>query len=261
MKTAVDPRWVRHHRITPSPQMRLVCFAHAGGSASYFRHWVGQLPRNVDLLAVQYPGREDRFNETCMTSVSRMAMQAGLALQAYGDVPLILFGHSMGAVIAYETALWLEKAGQGALHLFVSGHPAPHLQRASQLHLADDASLLADVLRQNGAAQHALQSPELSKLFLPILRSDYQALETYHRASTEALACNVDVVAGTHDSEISGLEAQGWQQASHRVANITRFAGGHFYLNDQYPALIQHVLRRAQYNAFHGERTGSNETA
>ncbi len=201
--------WVRPFRLTPMPRLRLACFPHAGGSASFFRSWSERLPPDIDLLALQYPGREDRFNEAPATRLEDLADGAALALRDFADAPLALFGHSLGAALAYETALRLESAGAPLRHLFVSAHPAPHRQRGGALHRGDEAALLEDVRRQGGASE-LLEDADLRALFLPILRADYQAIETYRRAQPIALACALDVLLGEHDEEVSAAEAQAW---------------------------------------------------
>lgn len=194
--------WVRPFRLTPMPRLRLACFPHAGGSASFFRSWSERLPPDIDLLALQYPGREDRFNEAPATRLEDLADGAALALRDFADAPLALFGHSLGAALAYETALRLESASE----------------------LLEDADLRA--------------------LFLPILRADYQAIETYRRAQPIALACALDVLLGEHDEEVSAAEAQAWSDASRTPARLRRFPGGHFYLSEGRDAVIEHLLRR-----------------
>lgn len=157
--------------------------------------------------------------------------------------PLALFGHSLGAALAYETALRLESAGAPLRHLFVSAHPAPHRQRGGALHRGDEAALLEDVRRQGGASE-LLEDADLRALFLPILRADYQAIETYRRAQPIALACALDVLLGEHDEEVSAAEAQAWSDASRTPARLRHFPGGHFYLSEGRDAVIEHLLRR-----------------
>ncbi|MBG7463980.1 pyochelin biosynthesis editing thioesterase PchC [Pseudomonas aeruginosa] len=235
--------WVRPFRLTPMPRLRLACFPHAGGSASFFRSWSEHLPPDIDLLALQYPGREDRFNEAPATRLEDLADGAALALRDFADAPLALFGHSLGAALAYETALRLESAGAPLRHLFVSAHPAPHRQRGGALHRGGEAALLEDIRRQGGASE-LLEDADLRALFLPILRADYQASETYRRAQPIALACALDVLLGEHDEEVSAAEAQAWSDASRTPARLRRFPGGHFYLSEGRDAVIEHLLRR-----------------
>lgn len=235
--------WIRPFRLTPMPRLRLVCFPHAGGSASFFCAWRERLPADIDLLAMQYPGREDRFNEAPSTSMAALAEGAAQALSEFADAPLALFGHSLGAALAYETALHLDNAGLPPRHLFVSAHPAPHLQRGGDLHRRDDVALLEDIRRQGGASE-LLEDADLRALFLPILRADYQVIETYRRAQPLALACPVDVLLGDRDGEASDAEARGWDLAGRQRATVTRFPGGHFYLVEQRAAVIEHLLCR-----------------
>lgn len=212
-------------------------------TASFFRSWSERLPPDIDLLALQYPGREDRFNEAPATRLEDLSDGAALALRDFADAPLALFGHSLGAALAYETALRLESVGAPLRHLFVSAHPAPHRQRGGALHRGDEAALLEDVRRQGGASE-LLEDADLRALFLPILRADYQAIETYRRAQPIALVCALDVLLGEHDEEVSAAEAQAWSDASRTPARLRRFPGGHFYLSEGRDAVIEHLLRR-----------------
>ena len=106
-----DSTWIRELRLSPCPRAQLVCFPHAGGTANFFRGWSRALPWDVDLLALQYPGREERFGEPCLTSIDALAGPAADALQRYAHAPLVLFGHSLGAALAYEVAARLEARG------------------------------------------------------------------------------------------------------------------------------------------------------
>lgn len=235
--------WIRPLRLTPMPRLRLACFPHAGGSASFFRNWSERLPADVDLLALQYPGREDRFNEAPVTRLDALAQGAARALHEFADAPLALFGHSLGAALAYETALHLESVGVTLRHLFVSAHPAPHRQRAGTLHRGDETALLEDIRRQGGASE-LLEDAELRALFLPILRADYQVIETYQRVPPIALDCPLDVILGERDEEVSSAEARAWEEASRYPVNLQRFPGGHFYLSEERDAVIEYLLHR-----------------
>lgn len=240
--------WIRPWRLTPMPRLRLACFPHAGGSASFFRNWSEYLPPDVDLLALQYPGREDRFNEAPATRLDALAKDAASALREFADAPLAIFGHSLGAALAYETALHLENAGVTLRHLFVSAHPAPHRQRGGTLHGGDETELLEDIRRQGGASE-LLEDTELRALFLPVLRADYQVIETYQRAQPIALDCPLDILLGERDEEVSSAEARAWKDASRHPVKLRHFPGGHFYLSQEREAVIEHLLRRLAHPA------------
>ncbi len=236
--------WIRPYQLSPMPRVRLACFVHAGGSASFFRMWADGLPKDMDLLAVQYPGREDRFNEPRYTQMNPLAQGAARALIDYADAPLALFGHSLGAALAYEVACQLAQVGVPLRHLFVSAHPAPHLQRGGALHLGSEHDLLEDIRNQGHAHCALLDDVEMRSLFLPIVRDDYQVIETYQKTRTLPLDCAVDVLVGDADSQVTGSEAQGWQDASMRPLTLQRFPGGHFYLLEQRREVVNHLLRR-----------------
>ncbi|MGE7955555.1 thioesterase II family protein [Pseudomonas sp. NPDC089530] len=220
------------------PRWRLVCFAHAGGSASFFRDWVGALPADVDLLAIQYPGREDRFSEPCLTDMHSLAEAASQALLGYADRPLALFGHSLGAVVAYEVAMRLERQAIAVDHLFVSAHPAPQCQRGGHLHSGPDEALLDDVRRLASRPNPLLEDPALRELFLPSLRSDYRIVETYGRAQPLPLGSRIEVFYPEQDPEVDLEEALAWQAASHQPLHLRRWDGEHFYLIEQRQALL-----------------------
>lgn len=224
------------------PRWRWVCFAHAGGSASFFRDWVHALPADIDLLAIQYPGREDRFSEPCLTDMQRLADGAAHALSCYADRPLVLFGHSLGAVVAYEVATRLEQRAIAVDHLFVSAHPAPQRQRGGQLHLGPDAALLDDVRRLAERPNALLENPALCELFLPGLRNDYRIVETYTCAQPRPLKSRIGVFYPEQDPEIELDEAMAWQAASQRPLHLQRWQGGHFYLVAQRQALIDAIV-------------------
>lgn len=231
-------RWVRPYRLSPMPRWRLVCFVHAGGSASFFRDWAAALPDDIDLLAIQYPGREDRFGEPCLTSMDSLAKAASQALSGYADRPLALFGHSLGAVVAYEVAVRLQRQAVALGHLFVSAHPAPQCQRGGTLHTGPDQALLDDVQRLAGRPNPLLADPDLRGMFLPSLRNDYRIVETYGRAAPPPLDARITVLFPEQDPEVNLAEAQAWQAASHQPLHLQRWAGEHFYLVEQRQAVL-----------------------
>lgn len=242
--TAQVARWIRAWRVSESPRARLVCMPHAGGSASFFRDWRDHLPSDIDLLAVQYPGREERFSESVAVTMVELAEGAVAALQRYADRPLILFGHSMGATLAYEVARRLEALGTVPLRVFVSAHPPPHRQRESELHRLGDQALLDDVQALSGGSSSPLANAEARALFMPMLRGDYRAIETYRCMSMVKLQAPLDVLRATGDSSLDDCEARAWQEVTLCASKVLQFGGGHFYLVAQREHVIARLVAR-----------------
>lgn len=234
--------WIRELRHSPAPRARLVCMPHAGGSASFFRGWREPLPADVDLLAVQYPGREDRFGEACASDMQALAEGTAHALRDYADRPLFLFGHSLGASLAYEVALRLERDGRPLRRVFVSAHPPPHQQRCSDVYCQDDEALIEDVRRLAGGGPTLLDEPDVRAMFLPMLRADYRVIETYRRVEPPPLQAPIEVLLPLEDSEFSREEALSWQALSGDRLVVHEFDGGHFYLQQQPAALVRRLL-------------------
>lgn len=246
MTTAhVRSPWIRQLRTSQSALTTLVCMPHAGGCASFFKPWLTCLPEQFDLFAVQYPGREERYTEPCVTAMDDLSEQVTQALLPHArQRPLALFGHSLGASLAYEVALKLEGLGFPPLRLFASAHPSPRYQRPSDLHRQGDTALLEDVHRLAGPGADLLKQPELRDLFLPMLRGDYLLIETYRCAPDSRLHTAVDVLVPENDSEITEDEAKGWQDVSLAPIHIHRLEGDHFYLKDRYPELVRLLTER-----------------
>lgn len=234
--SGVASPWLRVLRESEQARARLVCLAHAGGSASFFRPWLAHLPGDIDLLAVQYPGREERFNEAHIPCLDSLAGHIAEALQTLPARPLLLFGHSMGAALAYAVGVRLQTAGSGAANVFVSGHAPPHRQPDSDLH------------RQDADAAGLWANPQLRALFLPTLRSDYQAIETWRPQQLTRLSAPLDVLLARDDAQVSLEQARAWADLSDHTPDIRLFDGDHFYLKHQPRPVIHHLLQRTAYH-------------
>ncbi|MEU5401627.1 alpha/beta fold hydrolase [Streptomyces sp. NPDC005963] len=236
-----DP-WCSRFHSSPTAERRLVCFPHAGGSASFYFPLSAELRGPVDLLAVQYPGRQDRRGERGIEDLQIMADGAFEALRRWDDLPLTLFGHSMGALVAFEVARRFEAAGGRIDHLFVSGRRAPSVARPERAHLLDDEGIVAEVRAMSGTDARLLDDEELLRMVLPALRSDYRALETYRAAPGAAVACPVTALVGDRDPWTPLSEAGMWRDHTRGGFDLKVFGGGHFYLSSR-PAEVIGVLR------------------
>ncbi|WP_431970280.1 thioesterase II family protein [Nocardia sp. bgisy134] len=244
--TATD--WLRVLRTDPAPRHYLVCFPPGGGSAAAYRELALEFGSGVAVLAVQYPGRQDRLGEAAVPDLHALAERIAGELLGRGPWSgLALFGHSMGATLAYETARRLEARGQELAALFVSGRPAPSFVEHRRLHLESDEALIADLerLAADPAPIALLRTePGLADLVLPAVRSDYQAVETYRHRHGEPLACDLAALVSTDDPTTTPEQADGWRAFTSGAFARETFPGGHFYLDEHVGAVSDFVARQ-----------------
>ncbi|TVT61171.1 thioesterase [Amycolatopsis rhizosphaerae] len=229
---------------------RLVCLPHAGGAASLFRTWGGYLPPEVDLLATCYPGRQERIGEACRDRMDVLADEIADALLPLSDLPLALFGHSMGASVAHEVALRLNRAGAPPAALFVSARQPPHRLEARPE--VDDGSIVDDVLRLDPDSAVALRDPHLRELVLPALRADYRLVAGYRPGPLPLLDVPVTAYFGSEDPDVSPAEMREWASVTTGEFRSRGFPGGHFYLTPHQAALVGDLA--ARLSAWSGQR-------
>jgi surfactin synthase thioesterase subunit len=233
----VNSTWFRRFTTASGEGPRLVCFPHAGGSATAYTQLARTLPAEFDVVSVQYPGRQDRYAEAPFTAVAQLveavAEELARELAADSGRPYALFGHSMGALIAFETArLLTQSALPGPQRLFLSGRGGPGIPAGARYDLYDDADVLADVRRLGGTDQAMFDDPEILEMVLPALRADYQAVGTYSWRGGEPLATPITALVGDRDPMVPVRDARTWREYTTGEFALKVFPGGHFYLFD-----------------------------
>ncbi|MFC7831102.1 thioesterase II family protein [Streptomyces sp. NPDC057375] len=201
------------------------------------------LEGRVEILAVQYPGRQDRYAEPYVQSVDELVDAAldALAPRLADGRPVGLFGHSMGAVLAFEAARRLSGAGISPAALFVSARQGPSLPWPSddmpRLHEADDDTLVADLRLLGGVEDELLEHPELLGLLLPTLRADHMALSKYEYRPGGMLQCPVVAFAGESDPRVPVDNVRSWRHEAHNSFDLHVLpGGGTFILRSSCPA-------------------------
>ncbi|MGA5203680.1 thioesterase II family protein [Streptomyces variegatus] len=210
----------------------LYCFPHAGGAAGEYARWAEYAP-GLRLVAVQPPGRAHNLGERALTAMPELVSE--ILAQVQFTPPFALFGHSLGALIAYEVARALEPR---PLRLFVSSCPPPPLPgRAQPLHLLDDSALHAEIERRWGPLPAATRSDEdLLSAALACYRADLQVLETYEFVPGPRLRCPVTAVAGAGEPE-GGAWMTGWRDHTDGAFESFVRPGGHFHTRDDLDGL------------------------
>ncbi|MFF9345286.1 MULTISPECIES: thioesterase II family protein [unclassified Streptomyces] len=251
---AIDELWIRRFHSAAPDALPLVFFPHAGGGASSALRLSRKLAPAVQVLALQYPGRQDRRGEDQIGTIHELADSLaevlGAALGPSGRRPYAFFGHSMGAVLAFEVARRFAASGRsGPRQLIVSARRAPSVPRSERHHLLDDQGLLSVVRSLSGTDHRVFEDPELVALALPTLRADYRAIETYayrpDAGGPDRLASPLTLFTGADDPETRPAATLA-EWARHTTGPTAHhvFPGGHFYLDGQ-PAAVAAAITTA----------------
>lgn len=238
------PAWLRVLPSQARTDLTLVCFPHAGGSAGYYLPLMRPLAGIANVAVVQYPGRNDRAAERPVPSVRELARQVAGALGTVNPGRLALFGHSMGSLVAFETALLLERAGLAPAHLFVSAHKAPSRLDPALVVRGDDAAILSDLRELGGTDERVLGHRGLVSHMLPALRNDYAAIRSYRYQPGDKVSCDMTALVGDRDPRAGLGDAPAWAGLTAGDFGLRVFPGGHFYLREQRRQLASVLERR-----------------
>ncbi len=237
-------RSIKRFHPRPRARLRLFCFPWAGVGASAFFAWSRDLPGEIEVVSVQYPGREDRLQEPAMRRLSPLVESLLQDLAPHGDPPFAFLGHSMGALVAFELARRLVDLGAPPPgHLFVSGRQAPQLPEVREpIPDLPDAEFVDELQRRYGGVPDAIvRDPEVRRFFLPTIRADLELVDTYVHQPGPPLACGVSVFGGRED-RVSRAELEAWQAQATGGFRLHLLPGGHFFITTQTETIIRRVL-------------------
>lgn len=234
-------------RPRPQARLRLFCFPYSGSGASIYRSWNDALAPDVELCAVQLPGRETRFKEPAATDMGGLVEQVADGIEPLLDQPFAVFGHSFGALVSFELCHELRSRGfPRPEHLFVSGRQAPHLTYPrAPIHQLGDEAFSDEMRRLNGTPEFVLSNPGLLAVAIGIVRADYTVCETYRFADGRPLLeCPVTALGGTADPETTIDDVEGWARHTHGDFEARMIPGDHFFVHAQQPLVLAAVSDR-----------------
>ncbi len=246
MTAVLSSSWFSVPSPNPRARVTLFCVPYAGSGASCYHPWARALSgQPIEMRAVQLPGRENRLREAPFCAMAPLVLALADRIEPFLDRPYGLFGHSMGALVAFELARELSRRGEPApVRLFASGANAPHVPSEEEpLHqLPDDELVHAVSGRYDGIPRQVLEHRELLELVLPALRADLTLIETYAFRDGVRLQCGISAFAGDQDRHVTPAKLASWRDVTDGPFSSALFAGDHFYLHDRRAELIDALL-------------------
>ncbi|MDP3372308.1 MAG: alpha/beta fold hydrolase [Candidatus Paracaedibacteraceae bacterium] len=233
--------WLRR-QASKNPKYRIICFPHAGGASLFFRKWGENLP-NSEVYSVCYPGRAERIEEEQPTDLRELALEIAKSIEPLSDIPLVLFGHSMGAAVALETARSLEEKGVEIVHLFASGSRNGGLPKKESYVEKDDGSLCKHLVEMGGTDPDVINDPLFLDLVLPSIRADGKMFNEYNMRIEPTLKCSVTTIYGNTDTHV---DMRPWREIAPGKFSEECVPGGHFYLTSKPPYnLVKQIVQMA----------------
>ena len=233
MRSGITP-WLAFCSPRPDASIRLFCFPHAGGGATFYRNWSAELPSQVEVCPVQLPGRETRIHEPAYDELTPLIEHAATALLPYLDRPYCFLGYSMGTLVAFELARYLSlHCGTCPSQLIMCARGAPHLPHPSALHhdLPED-EFIRELGKLEGTPQEVIDSRELLDLVIPTIRADCRICNRYEFREGDLLPCPISAYGGVDDPEAGYELMQGWGDMTTSAFNLRMFPGRHFFIQE-----------------------------
>jgi medium-chain acyl-[acyl-carrier-protein] hydrolase len=245
--------WVPYRRQDSTVQLRVFGFPHAGGSAYFYQAWRKLMPADIDFCPVELPGHGARMDGTPLTDLDSLVATLQVVLEPLLMVPFAFFGHSAGACIAFEAARAIRSVDkQSAIHLFVSGYPAPDTAMGHHRwkHSWSDRDLIAALIRYGGTPAAIIERTELMAAILLTLRADLALVENYCPVPGTYITCPITVFSGAGDT-VDSASLQAWSIYTSAAFRVQMFPGGHFYLSEATSEVVDQIINEMR---LHGLR-------
>ncbi len=251
MPIATPNPWLTCHSPNPLARLRLFCFPYAGASGRVFRTWSEALPKLLEVCPIELPGRWTRRREALVDQLLPLVNQLCFGIRPLLDMPFALFGHSFGALLAFEVTRRLRRLGWGKnpTHLFLSGQRAPQLGPVvgPPIHdLPNDIFVDALDKRYGGVPEVLRLEPELLELFTPVMKADLKALETYVYTEENPLTCPITVFGGRRDKSTRADDLDGWSRLTTGKTSLHIIDGDHFFIEAKRESVLAAIVGALQ---------------
>jgi medium-chain acyl-[acyl-carrier-protein] hydrolase len=238
--------WIKTTKLKSKIKLRLFCLPYAGGGTSIFRTWSEHLPPEIEVFPIQLPGRESRWKEPLLNHISPLVETLVTDIYPYlQETTFAFFGHSMGALIAFElTRTLYENYNFHPIQLFVSGRAAPQITTSDlAIHQLPESEFIEELRRLDGTPEAILQNAELMKLLMPILRADFAICETYIYSIKKQLQCPISIFGGLEDKKSSYENLIAWRELTNNEHRLRLFPGNHFFIQSVQPLVLSAILQ------------------
>lgn len=239
--------WVTCPNPAPSAVKRLFCLPYAGGGASVYRSWGKSLGSSIEVCPIQLPGREARLFEPSFDDITPLIEATLKHLTPYLDKPYAFYGHSMGALLAFELTRAIERKPNllRPERIFLGAHRAAHLPRHRKpMHELSHQEFLAVLRDYGGFVDEIINNDEMMELLLPAIRADFKLCDTYRFEDRGQVSCPIHLLAGALDNKTTVESIQAWQQHSAATVDLEIIDGGHFFLNTHTPIVLGHISKK-----------------
>jgi medium-chain acyl-[acyl-carrier-protein] hydrolase len=224
------------------PRVRLFCFPYAGAGASAFSEWPALFPPEVEVIAVQLPGREDRIHEQPFSRVTPLIRALTQVMRPYFDLPFAFFGHSGGAALAFELSRALrQRLRTEPSRLFLAGHRAPTAPRPELLHTLPEQEFSRRISELGGMDATLLADERSTRLFMSVVRADFELWESHEFAESPPLTSAITVFGGMDDPRARPADLDAWRDQTTGRFTLHLFTGGHFFVRADQPELVGRI--------------------